>query len=173
MCFAFWCPPGPQVLFCKAKMDHLQKRCAGALKTARGSLQAGLGESLQDAGQECMGLPRHHKTMSLRGPWKCARLVLVCLGKGLKARDWDGSSKMQQEAACFSPWHKCALLEWQSASGLLLQSRDPGGLELCCRNRDQAKACRSTDGPHAPAVSFVKQASCPPKRRATPPGSQP
>ena len=34
-------------------------------------------------------------------------------------------------AACFSPGHQRALLEWQCASGLLLKSRDAWGLELC------------------------------------------
>lgn len=64
----------------------------------------------------------------MRGLWKCARLVPVCLGKGLKAGDWDGSRKSGEEAAHFSPRHKCALLDWQSASGLLPESQAAWGL---------------------------------------------
>ena len=68
-----------------------------------------------------------------------------------------------EEAPCFSPWHKCTLLKWQSASGLLPKSWGAQGLQLCFPDQDHAKACRSTDEPHFPAMPFGKQAACPQK----------
>lgn len=40
----------------------------------------------------------------------------------------------------------CALLEYQFASVLLIKAQDGWGLDLCCPERDQAKACGSTKG---------------------------